>query len=93
MEKTKTIVRIAGKEFSISSYDSEDYVRKVAANVDRKIQELYQATHLPGGQLAVLTAISLADDLTKSREEIRRLKQELNTAKDELERLRPYAKL
>lgn len=93
MEKIRTTVRIAGKEFSISSYDSEQYVKDVAANVDRKMQELYQATRLPGGQLAVLTAINATDDMMKSREEIRRLKQELNRAKDEIERLKAYANL
>lgn len=92
MEKTRTVVRIAGKEFSIASYDSEEYVRSVAASVDRKMQELYQATRLPGGQLAVLTAVNATDDLMKSREEIRRLKQELNALKDELDRLKSYVK-
>jgi len=54
------------------------------------MQELHQATHLPAGQLAVLTAINATDDMMKSREEIRRLRQELETAKAEIERLKRY---
>ena len=54
--KIKTTVHIAGREYAISSYDSEEYVQGVAGWVDRRMRELHQATRLPGGQLAVLTA-------------------------------------
>ena len=41
MEKIKTTVHIAGREYAISSYDSEEYIQSVAAWVDlvRKIQK------------------------------------------------------
>lgn len=87
MQKIKTTVRIAGKEYAISSYDSADYVQNVAAWVDRKMKELAQATHLPAGQLAVLAAVNATDDMMKSRNEIRRLKQELEAARAQIERL------
>ena len=88
MEKIKTTVRIAGKDYAISSDDSEAYVQNVAAWVDRKMKELSQATRLPTGQLAVLAAVNATDDMMKSREEIRRLKQELESARAEIERLK-----
>lgn len=88
MEKIKTIVHIGGKEFSISSYDSEEHVQSVAGWVDRTMKELYQSTKLPGGQLAVLTAMNAADDMMKSREEIRRLRAELAEARALIEQLR-----
>ena len=88
MQKIKTTVRIAGRDYAISSYDSEAYVQSVAAWVDRRMRELNQATRLPGGQLAVLTAINAADDMMKSREENRRLKRELEAARAEIERLK-----
>lgn len=87
MQKIKTTVRIAGKEYSISTYDSEDYVQSVAAWVDRKMKDLAEASKLPAAQLAVLAAINATDDMMKSREEIRRLKRELEATKAELERL------
>ena len=80
MEKIKCTVHIAGKEFSISTFDSEEHVQEVAAWVDRRMKELYQSTKLPGGQLAVLAAMNAADDMMKSREEIRRLRAELADA-------------
>lgn len=90
MQKIKTTVRIAGKDFAITSHDSEEYVQSVAAQVNRKMQELYQATRLPAGQLAVLAAINSTDDMMKSREELRRLRRELEAAKAEIERLKSH---
>ena len=88
MQKIKTTVRIAGRDYAISSYDSEAYVQSVAAWVDRRMRELNQATRLPGGQLAVLAAVNAADDMMKSREENRRLKRELEAARAEIESLK-----
>ena len=92
MQKIRTTVRIAGKDYAISTYDTEAYVQSVAAWVDRRMHELHQATRLPGSQLAVLTAMNAADDMVKSRDEIRRLKQELAEAEQEIERLKQNAK-
>ena len=88
MEKIRTTVRIAGKEYTLSGYDSEEYVRRVAAYVDRKITELELATRLPAQQLAVLTSVSIADDLLKAHDENARLRKELALAREELERLK-----
>jgi cell division protein ZapA len=92
MQKIKTTVHIAGKDYAISSYDSIEHVQGVAAWVDRRMKELHQATKLPGGQLAVLTAMNAADDMFKSREEIRRLRSQLEEAQKEIERLNRNAK-
>ena len=85
MQKTRTTVRIAGKDYTISSYDSEEYINRVAAHVDRKMSELAVATKLPAAQLAVLTAVNATDDMLKSRDEIRRLRAELDDLRARLE--------
>ena len=85
MEKIRTTVRIAGKDYTIASTDTEEYVGRVAAWVDRRMSELSAATHLPAAQLAVLTAVNAADDMMKSRDEIRRLEAELDALRDKLE--------
>ena len=85
MEKIRTTVRIAGKEYTIASTDSEAYVNRVAAWVDRRMNELAVATRLPATQLAVLTAVNAADDMMKSRDEIRRLKAELDDLRRQME--------
>lgn len=86
MEKIRTTVRIAGREYTIASYDSEAHVNRVATWVDRKMSELAAATKLPAGQLAVLTAVNATDDMMKSRDEIRRLQAEVDALRDRLEK-------
>ena len=86
MEKIRTTVRIAGREYTIASYDSEAHVNRVAGWVDRKMSELAAATKLPAAQLAVLTAVNATDDMMKSRDEIRRLQAEVDALRDRLEK-------
>ena len=85
MENTRTTVKIAGKEYTIASYDGEEYVQRVAEYVNRRMSELGAATGLPAAQLAVLTAVNAADDMMKSRDEIRRLRAELDALRDKVE--------
>ena len=84
-EKIRTTVRIAGKDYTIASYDSAEYVNRVAAYVNRKMNELGLATHLPAAQLAVLAAVNATDDMLKSRDEIDRLHRELDGLRTEYE--------
>ena len=85
MQKIRTTVRIAGREYTITGTDSAEYVSRVAAWVDRRMAELGAATRLPATQLAVLTAVNAADDMMKSRDEIRRLRAELDALRDKVE--------
>ena len=85
MEKIRTTVKIAGKEYSMTSYDSEEYVQRVATYVDRKIGELSIATRLPSNQLAVLVALNVADDMLKAHDENNRLKREIGLVREQLE--------
>lgn len=84
MEKTRTVIRIAGKEYTITSEEPQEYVRRVAQDVDRKMSELALATHLPPGQLAVLTAVNATDEMMKARDEARVLRMRLDRAEAEL---------
>ena len=87
-QKTRVTVRIAGKDYTIASYDPPAYVNRVAAYVDRKMNELSLATRLPAGQLAVLTAVNATDDMMKSRDEIDRLRREIEALRDDAERMK-----
>ena len=88
MAKTRTTVHIAGREYPISSSDSEAYVQRVARYVDRKISELSLATRLPALDSATLAAVTIADELAKSQEEINRLRRQLESERAELQALR-----
>ena len=85
MQKIRATVRIAGRDYTIASYDSQEYINRVAADVDRKRSELAAPTRLPATQLAVLTAGHATDDMMKSRDEIRRLRRELDELRARLE--------
>ncbi len=87
MEKKRVTIRVAGKDYNMTSSDSEAYVRRVAAYVDRKIGELTLATRLPAADAAVLAAITLADDAFKAQDENTRLRRELDQARLEIDRL------
>ena len=87
MEKKRVTIRVAGKDYNMTSSDSEAYVRRVAAYVDRKIGELTLATRLPAADAAVLTAITLADDAFKAQDENTRMRRELDQARLEIDRL------
>ena len=86
-QKTRTTVRIAGKDYTIASYDSPEYVARVAASVDRTMTELGMATQLPTAQLAVLAAVNATDDMLKTRDALERLRRELDALRDECEAL------
>ena len=75
MEKIRTTVRVAARinsEIARASYDPEAHVQRVAAFVDRKLNELSAATRLPQAQLSVLAALNIADDMLKAHDEITR---------------------
>jgi cell division protein ZapA len=91
MQKIRTTVKIAGKDYTISSYDDEAYVQRVATYVDRRMQELNAATKLPSTQLAVLTAMNVTDDMLKAHDEIRRLRTELAELRAENDALKKEA--
>ena len=91
MQKNRTTVRIAGRDYTIAGYDSEEYVNRVAAHVDRSMAELAAATKLPAAQLAVLAAVNATDDMMKSRDEIRRLRGQLEALQARLEAAEQHA--
>ena len=88
MQKIRTIVKIAGKDYTISSYDDEAYVQRVASHVNRRMEELNTATHLPAAQLAILAAVNATDEMMKAQDEIRALRAELLQVRDENEALK-----
>ena len=83
MEKQKTTVRVAGREYTLVSSDSLEYIGRVAAYVDRKISEAALAAHLPVDKAAVLVSLNIADELMRAHDENSRLRRELMTLRQE----------
>ena len=83
-KRTKTQVRICRSEYIISSTDNEEYVKKVAEYVDRKLDELTRADRrLSATMAAVLTAVNIADELFKGKEDGETLRGQLLQYADE----------
>ena len=84
MEKQKTVVRVAGKEYALVSSDPPEYMQRVAAYVDRKLNEMSVATRLPSNMVAVLACLNMADDLMKSYDENTLIRKELMLLRQEV---------
>ena len=83
-----TVVRVGGKEYKLVSADSPEHMHRVAAYVDRQLEELSMASGLPANQVAVLAALNMADELLKSHDENSRLRREYIRTCRELDELR-----
>ncbi len=89
MEKTRTMVKICGKEYVMAGYESEEYIHRVAIYVDRKMSELKsQYVNLNPNTLSVLTAINVADDLLKLQDQFDALNEEYAQLAAENKRLK-----
>lgn len=70
MDSRTVSVEIYGERYILKGDGDSEYVRRLAAVVDRKIREA--AGHLPGtplAKLAILAAINLAHDCCQLQEE------------------------
>ncbi|MDD2503311.1 MAG: cell division protein ZapA [Clostridia bacterium] len=75
VQKSKAIVRIAGREYTIRASESEEYIHRVAIYVNRKMEEVIKAQpSLSMAMLGTLTAINLGDEVLKLQEELETLK-------------------
>lgn len=80
MDKVKTIVNIGGKEYTIAGTESAEYIHRVAICVNKKMAELKKGNEqLNNTLLAILTAINIADDYLKLKDEMEEIKQYLNS--------------
>lgn len=90
MDKVKTIVIIGGKEYTIAGAESAEYIHRVALCVNQKMSELKRGNEqLNNTLLAVLTAINIADDYIKTKDELAELKKQVEAYKKEREALKP----
>ena len=89
MDKTRTIVNICGKEYTMAGFESEEYIHRVAIYVDRKMAELKgQYVNLNTNTLSVLTALNVADDLLKLQDQFDALIKEHEALGEEIKKLK-----
>ena len=85
--KTDTEVIIAGKVFTLSGYESEEYLQKVASYINNKINEYNKVESFrrrPLDTQSVLLQLNIADDYFKAKKQIELLEQDLKAKDNEL---------
>lgn len=85
--KTDTEVIIGGKVFTLSGYESEEYLQKVASYINNKINEYNRVDSFrrqPMDTQGVLLQLNIADDYFKAKKQISILEEELQTKEKEL---------
>ena len=85
--KTDTEVIIGGQVFTLSGYESEEYLQKVAAYVNNKINEYSKVDAFrrqPFEKQSVLLQLNVADDYFKAKKQIDILEEEVKTKEKEL---------
>ena len=85
--KTDTEVIIGGKVFTLSGYESEEYLQKVASYINNKINEYSKIDSFrrrPMDTQTVLLQLNIADDYFKAKKQISVLEEELQTKEKEL---------
>lgn len=71
-------VTIAGEKHVLRSDAAPEYTRSVAAHVDSTVRSLGDAQPLQPHRTAILAALFITDELFRTREELRRLREELD---------------
>ncbi len=85
--KTDTEVIIGGKIFTLSGYESEEYLQKVALYINNKLEEYGKIDSFrrqPLDTQAVLLQLNIADDYFKLKKQISLLEEELQVKEKEL---------
>ena len=89
MGNSKVTVKINGSEYTLMGDETEDYLFSIANYVDKKIKETLQSNprHSTTSS-AVLTAITLADDLFRLRKQLEDTRKAINEPEKQLALIR-----
>ena len=84
MDKNKVVVTVHGREYTLVGAEPVDYMQRVAGYVDRRMSEISYASYLPEDRLMALTALNLADELLKSKDEVTAMRREMTQMRQAL---------
>lgn len=85
--KTDTEVVIGGKVYTLSGYESEDYLQRVASYINNKMLEFSKVDsfrRLNGDKQNVIMQLNIADDYFKAKAQIDMLEEDLGTREKEI---------
>lgn len=84
MKKNKVVIHLMGHDYSLLTEQSPEQVQREAQYVDRKMREMAITTRASDSMVAMLTSMTLADELFRARDENVRLKRELAKLQSEM---------
>ncbi|MBO5070093.1 MAG: cell division protein ZapA [Roseburia sp.] len=90
-EKTSAEVIIGGKVYTLSGYEGEEYLQRVATYINNKIHEfdsMEGIRRFPGDMKATLIQLNIADDYFKARAQVEKLERELEKKDKEIYNLK-----
>ncbi|MBO6146653.1 MAG: cell division protein ZapA [Lachnospiraceae bacterium] len=79
-EKSETVVTIAGKNYTLLGYESDEYMQRVASFVNSRLEEYRKVDsykRLPADTQNVLVLLNIADEYFKTRVQVDQLTQDL----------------
>lgn len=85
--KTSAEVVIDGKVYTLSGYEGEEYLQKVAAYINSKIAEFYAMDdykHLPLNMKSTLIQLNIADDYFKAKSLVEKLEGDIEQKEKEI---------
>ena len=85
--KTSAEVVIDGKVYTLSGYEGEEYLQKVAAYINNKIIEfdpIEDYRHLPLNMKNTLIQLNIADDYFKAKDQVTKLENDLEQKEKEI---------
>ncbi len=83
IERISVTVTVGGKEYTFMTTDSPAHVKRVAAYVDRLLMETTAAGAVGREMAAVVSALTMADELIKAQDDNTRLRRELSALRGE----------
>lgn len=86
--KNRTVVTICDMEFSLIGDENEDYAKKVAELVDKRMNEVSASASISTLDAAVLSAINIADDYFRQVDSAENMRSQLKDYFDEISRLK-----
>ena len=86
-EKSSAEVIIGGKVYTLSGYEGEEYLQKVAAYINNKINEfdsMEDYRRFPTDMKATLLQLNIADDYFKAKDQVEKLERDLENKEKEI---------
>lgn len=85
--KTSAEVIIDGKVYTLSGYEGEEYLQKIATYINNKISEydaLDEYRHLPMNMKGTLIQLNIADDYFKAKAQVEKLERDMELKDKEI---------